>query len=80
MQNASATLFGLSSLCMHTSPGSGLMPCLHCEHTALIDGNQTITVWTVVIRPSGSQLTDLCRLEESVMHQPDVISFTLSLF
>lgn len=54
----------------------------HCLWTpllsALIDGNQTVTVCTAVIRPTGSQLADMCRLVELVMYQPDVISSALS--
>lgn len=37
VQNASATLSGPSLHCVHTSPESGLMRCLHCEH-AVVEG------------------------------------------
>lgn len=32
--------------------------------SALIDDNQTVTIFAVVIRPAGSQLADVCRLKE----------------
>lgn len=34
--------------------------------SSLIDGNQTVTVCAAVIRPTGSQLADMCRLVELV--------------
>lgn len=43
---------------------------VHCHWTrffsALIDGNQTATVCVAVIRPTVSQLADMCRLVEFV--------------
>lgn len=38
VQNVSASLSGPSPHCMHTSTRSGLMRCLHCEHSVVVAG------------------------------------------